>query len=332
MAKNTFDKPVIGVDLGGTKVLAGVVTPNGKVLGVAKRATKPDVGVEGVVDRIAKTVRDAAKDAGMALSDVAAVCSGAPGVLNPDSGVVRYAPNIVGWEEVPFAKLLAERLEGVPVYIENDVNLGTLGEHALGAGIGYDNLVGIFVGTGLGGGLILNGKLWEGSHKTAAEIGHMILMAEGPVCGCGSRGCAEALASRTAIERDIWAGIRAGRESLIPKLIKKDGRERLTSGVLAEAYRNGDPLVVEVMGRAQFYLGLLISSVINFIDPQAVIVGGGVTEAMGDGFLEPIRRVAYQYPMNKRDARTIPIVQAKLGDHAAMLGAAVYAQQRLTAK
>lgn len=329
MAKNTFEKPLIGVDLGGTKVLAGVVAANGKILGVAKRATKADVGVDGVVDRIVKTVRDAVKDAGIRLSDVAAVCSGAPGVLNPDDGVVRYAPNMTGWEEVPFAKLLAEKLGGLPVFIENDVNLGTLGEHALGAGIGFDDLVGIFVGTGIGGGLILGGKLWQGSHKTAGEIGHTILLAEGPVCGCGSRGCAEALASRTAIERDIWAGVRAGRESIVPALIKKDGRERLTSGILADAYRNGDHLVVEVMGRAQFYLGLLISSVINFIDPQAVVMGGGVIEAMGDSFLEPIRRVAYQYPMNKRDARTIPILQAKLGDQAALLGAAVYAQQRL---
>lgn len=328
MGKNASDKPVIGVDLGGTKVLAGVVAPNGKILGVAKRPTTPGIGVEGVVERIAKTARDAAQDAGVPLSDVAAVCSGAPGVLNPEQGTVRYAPNMAGWEEVPFAKLLSKGLDGLPVYIENDGNLGLLGEHVLGAGVGYQDLVGIVVGTGIGGGLILDGKLWQGSHKTAAEIGHTILLAEGPVCGCGSRGCVEALASRTAIERDIMAGIKAGRESLVPELIKKSGRERLTSGVLAEAYSRDDLLVKEVMGRAQFYLGLLISSTINFIDPQIVILGGGVIEAMGDKFLEPIRRVAYQYPMNKRDARTVPIVAAKLGDYSALLGAAVNARRR----
>lgn len=331
MAKQAADRPVIGVDLGGTKVLAGVVAANGKVLGVAKRATKPEAGVEGVVERIVKTVNDAAKEAGLSLGEVAAICSGAPGVLNPDTGVVRYAPNMAGWEEVPFAQLLSERLDGKPVYIENDVNLGTLGEHALGAGKGFDDVVGIFVGTGIGGGLILGGRLWQGSHKTAAEIGHMILLADGPVCGCGNRGCAEALASRTAIERDIWAGIKVGRESIVPALIKKDGRDRLTSGVLAEAYRRHDPLVAEVMGRAQFYLGLLVASVINFVDPQAVILGGGVVEAMGEGFLEPIRQVAWQYAINRRDARTISIVAARLADHAALLGAAVYARQRLAA-
>lgn len=329
MGKNASDRPVVGVDLGGTKVLAGVVAPNGEILGIAKRPTKPQGGVKAVVERIVRTVRDAAKDAGVPLADIAAVCSGAPGVLNPEEGVVRYAPNMAGWEDVPFARLLSDHLDGLPVYIENDGNLGLLGEYVLGAGVGYHDLVGIAVGTGIGGGLILDGKLWQGSHKTAAEIGHTILMVEGPVCGCGSRGCVEALASRTAIERDIMAGIKAGRVSLVPELIKKSGRERLTSGVLAEAYRRDDLLVREVMGRAQFYIGLLITSVINFIDPQIVILGGGVIEAMGDSYLDPVRRVAYQYPMNKRDARTVPIVAAKLGDHSALLGAAVNARQRL---
>lgn len=329
MARNTSDKPVVGVDLGGTKVLAGVVEVNGRILATAKRATKPEVGVEAVVERIAKTTREAVKAAGLELADVAGVCSGAPGILNPTTGMVRYAPNMVGWEDIPFAKLLSEALGGVPAFIENDVNLGTLGEYVLGAGKGYRDIVGIFVGTGIGGGLILDGELWQGSHKTAAEIGHMIVMADGPVCACGSRGCAEALASRTAIERDIRAGIKAGRESVVIELLKKDERARLTSGILAEAFAQRDPLVAEVIGRAQFYLGVLISSVINFIDPELVVLGGGVVEALGEEFLAAIRRVAYQYPINKRDARTIPIVAATLGDNAALLGAAVYARQRL---
>lgn len=329
MAKNDSERPVVGVDLGGTKVLAGVVAPNGKILGTAKRATKSEVGVEAVIERIAKTTREAVKAAGLELSDVAGICSGAPGILNPTTGMVRYAPNMAGWEDIPFARMLGDALGGVPAFIENDVNLGTLGEHVLGAGVGYRDVVGLFVGTGIGGGLILDGELWQGSHKTAAEIGHMIVMADGPVCGCGSRGCAEALASRTAIERDIRAGIKAGRESLVAELLAKDERARLTSGILAEAFAKHDPLVTEVLGRAQFYLGVLIASVINFIDPELIILGGGVVEALGDEFLVPIRRVAQQYPINKRDARTIPIVSATLGDNAALLGAAIYARRRL---
>jgi glucokinase len=156
------------------------------------------------------------------------------------------------------------------------------------------------------------------------------LLADGPVCGCGKRGCVEALASRTAIERDIWAGIKAGRDSLVPEIMKRDNRDRLTSGVLAEAYQENDPLVTEVISRAQFHLGILTASIVNFLDPEMVIFGGGVVEALGTGLLEPIRRVAYQYFINKRNARDVQIVPAKLGDNAALLGAAVLARLKLS--
>ena len=328
MAKELSGGPVIGVDLGGTKILAGVVNPNGKILGMAKRATRPTSGVEAIVDRIAKTALDAAADAKVEIKDVAAICSGAPGPLDPDKGMIWNAPNLPGWENVPLAKMLTERL-GMPVFIENDVNAGTYGEFALGAGVGAKDVVGIFVGTGIGGGLILDGVLRQGWRKSAAEVGHMVVLAEGPLCGCGKRGCVEALASRTAIERDIWAGIKAGRDSLIPKIMQRDDRDRLTSGGLAEAYQNGDLLVTEVIGRAQFYLGVLVATIVNFVDPEVVILGGGVAEALGAGFVEPIARVAYQYFINQRNARDVRIVPAKLGDNAALLGAAMLARQRL---
>ena len=302
MGKENKDKPVVGMDLGGTKILAGVVDPAGKILGQAKRATKPEGGAEAVVERMAKTVREAIEAAGLSEDDIAAVCSCAPGTIDAARGVVRFAPNLQNWENVPLGKLLGDSLK-LPAFIENDVNLGTLGEHVLGAGQGISSVVGIFVGTGIGGGLILDGKLWGGWRGGAGEVGHTVVLAEGPVCGCGSRGCAEALASRTAIERDIWAGIKAGRPSLIPEIMKKDSRQRLTSGALAEAYNQGDPLVREVIGRAQFYLGVLVGNLVNIIDPQMVIIGGGVTEALGDAYLDPIRPVAYQYFINKRSAR-----------------------------
>jgi len=328
MGKESKDKPVVGMDLGGTKILAGVVDAKGKILGQAKRATKPEGGVESVVDRMAKTVCEAIEAAGLREDDIAAVCSCAPGTIDAAQGVVRFAPNLHNWENVPLGKLLGDALN-LPAFIENDVNLGTLGEYVLGAGQGISSVVGIFVGTGIGGGLILDGKLWGGWRGGAGEVGHTVVLAEGPVCGCGSRGCAEALASRTAIERDIWAGIKAGRPSLIPEIMKKDSRQRLTSGALAEAYNRGDPLVREVIGRAQFYLGVLVGNLVNIIDPQMVIIGGGVTEALGDAYLDPIRPVAYQYFINKRGAQEVAIVPAKLGDYAALLGAAVYARQRL---
>lgn len=328
MGKNASDRPVVGVDLGGTKVLAGVVAPDGKILSTVKRATKPEGGPEAVVARIVKSVQEAIKEAKLETRDILALGSGAPGPLDPDNGVVLHTPNMPGWDNVPLAKMLGDAV-GVPAFIANDVDLGTLGEFALGAGQGCRHVVGIFVGTGIGGGLILDGELWQGWRRAAAEIGHMIVLADGPYCGCGNRGCLEALASRTAIERDIWAGIKAGRESLIPELLKNDDKARLTSGALAEALKRGDTLVADVLGRAQFYLGLGIASVVNFVDPELVILGGGVIEAFGDEFLEPIRRVAYQNFINKRGARSVRIVAAGLGDNAALLGAAVYARRRL---
>jgi glucokinase len=332
MAKEAADKPVVGVDLGGTKVLAGVVDRDYKVLATAKRPTKGETGVDAVVERIAKTTRDAVREAGMEFSDIAGVCSAAPGALNPEDGVVRFAPNIEGWEDVPFARMLSEQLSGVPVFIENDANLGALGESTLGVARGVRNMVGIFVGTGIGGGIVLDGKIWRGSHMTAGEIGHVVILAEGPVCGCGNRGCLESVASRTAIERDIRLGLRTGRQSVMSELMRKEGRERFTSGVLGQAYQSRDPLVYEVITRAQHYLGIFIGSVINFIDPDMIVVGGGVAEALGEAYLEPVRDVAYQYAMNRRDARNVRIVLAELEDHAALLGAAVYARQRLARK
>jgi glucokinase len=323
------DKPVVGVDLGATKVLAGVVDRDYKVLATAKRPTKGGTGVDAVVERIAKTVRDAVREAGIDFSDLGGVCSAAPGALNPEDGVVRFAPNIEGWEEIPFARLLSEQLSGVPVFIENDGNLGALGELTLGAAQGVRNVIGMFVGTGIGGGMVLNGEIWRGSHMTAGEIGHVVVLAEGPVCGCGRRGCLESVASRTAIERDIRLGLKTGRESMIPELLKQSGRERITSGILAQAYEARDPLVYEVISRAQHYLGIFIGSTINYIDPDMIVIGGGVAEALGEAFVEPMRPVAYQYAMNRKDARKVEIALAKLEDHAVLLGAAVHARQRL---
>ena len=254
---------------------------------------------------------------------------GAPGPIEPTQGVVHNPPNLPGWVDVPLAPLLSKEL-GVPVWLENDVNMGTLGEYAMGAGQGTQDMVGIFVGTGVGGGIILGGKLHGGAHHAAAEVGHMIVLADGPVCGCGKRGCLEALASRKAIERDIRLGIAAGRESIIPSLVQSDSA-RLTSGLLHKAFRRGDPLVTEVIERAQWYLGLHAATIANLIEHEMIVFGGGVVEAFGEAFLAPIRTTAQQYFMLPDGAEKVRIVAATLGDHSAVLGAAVLARQRSAA-
>jgi glucokinase len=277
---------------------------------------------------MAQAARAAVEKAGLKWRKLQGIGVGAPGPLDPVSGIVHNTPNLPGWQGFPLVSHLSELL-GVPVFLENDVNMGTLGEHALGAGQGARDLVGVFVGTGVGGGLILDGNLRSGIRHAAAEVGHMIVLADGPVCGCGRRGCLESVASRTAMMRDIELGIAAGRQTLIPALTD-GGRKRLTSGILARAHREGDPLVTEVLGRAQWYLGLLAASLVNLLDPEMVIFGGGVVEALGEGFLEPVRVTARQYFIQQSGAEKVQIVPARLGDHAGVLGAAVLAWHRLT--
>jgi glucokinase len=318
---------ILGIDLGGTKILAALVDPEGQIIGEAKVKTKAEKGPEAVIERIAETAREAVKQAGVGWASVQGVGIGVPGPMNPETGVIYRPPNLPGWDEVALGPQLSEAL-GVPVCLENDVNLGTLGEYTFGAGRGTRDMVGVFVGTGIGGGLILDGKLRSGFRHAAAEVGHMIVLADGPVCGCGKRGCLESVASRTAIDRDLRLGIAAGRKSLIGELIKDDTPP--TSGALAEAWNKGDPLVTEVMSRAQWYLGLHTASIVNMIDPEMIVFGGGVVEAMGKELLVPIRVTARQYFIQQAGAEKVQIVLAKLGDYAGVLGAAVLARQRIS--
>ncbi len=315
---------LLGLDLGGTKILAVVADGTGQILGEAKQPARGQEGPDAVIERMADTARQAMARAGASWADLQAIGVGAPGPVDSTSGTVYHAPNLAGWDEVAVGPRLAGAL-GVPVLVENDVNAGTYGEFALGAGRGLRDMVGIFVGTGVGGGLILNGALRQGFRGAAAEVGHMVVLADGPVCGCGRRGCLEALASRGAISRDIWAAIRAGRESAIPSLIRIPGRS-ITSGALKKALAAGDGLVAEVIGRAQWYLGLHAAAIVNLLDPEMLVYGGGVVEALGDRFLQPIRDVARQHFIQQRDADRVQIVSAQLGDHAGVLGAALLAR------
>lgn len=329
MGKKGEQKYIVGIDLGGTKILSALVDKKGRILAEVKQATAPEQGPLKVIRRMAEGVDDLLEKAEVKRDAVRAIGVGSPGPLNPETGVVLNTPNMPGWQNIPLAEILTKET-GLPTFIENDVNAGTYGEFKLGAGQGVQDVVGIFVGTGIGGGLILGGQLRSGYRHVAAELGHVVLMIDGPVCGCGKRGCLEALASRTAITRDIVAAISAGRRSVIPDLVKND-LEAITSGVLAKAAQLGDALTLEVLRKVQYYLGVYVGSVVNFIDPEMVILGGGVIEALGEEFLGPIRDVARQYFIARQDAEKVQIVPAKLGDYAGVLGAAMLAWERAQA-
>jgi glucokinase len=306
-------------------LLAVATTTKGKILGRSKRKTRAEEGASAVLRRIERTIRDAVKEAGAKLSDVRAIGIGAPGPLNPKTGVILHAPNLgPTWNDLPVAKHLSDAL-GPPVYLGNDVNVGAVGEHALGAGKGSKNLVAIFVGTGIGGGIIMGGRLYRGTRYTAGEVGHMVLLADGPVCGCGKHGCAEALASRTAMDREIWAAIKSGHKSAVPEILEAMGRTNISSSVIEKALDAGDEIVEAVMAQAEYYMGLLVANVVNLLDPQVIVFGGGVVERLGERYLEPVRETAECYYLNQQDRRKIKITGTQLRGYAGVLGAAIMA-------
>jgi glucokinase len=185
-------------------------------------------------------------------------------------------------------------------------------------------MVGIFPGTGIGGALILDGKLHTGARGSTNEIGHIVLMADGPLCGCGRRGCVEAIASRTAIERDLRAAMRYGRETVLRKMLKEG--DRIRSGTLAKAAKTGDPLVIETLYKTGHYLGLLAGSILNLIDPEVTVFGGGLIEACEQWLMPVIRGTAREYAINRLDLDNIRIEVATLGDYAGVMGAAMLAR------
>ena len=255
---------------------------------------------------------------------------GVPGPVLTEQGLVLSLTNMgPTWKQYPLGARLSEAL-GLRIVLDNDVNVGAVGEHAFGAGRGTNDMIAMFVGTGLGGGVILNGRLHTGFRGSAGEVGHMVLQADGLLCGCGERGHAEAYASRTGIENAINAALETGEPSLIPELMKGGKRSSLTSAVLERAYDLGDAVTVRAIREAQRYLGLLIASCVNLMDPEAVVIGGGMVERMGDSYIAPARDVAYQHFLNKNDMDKVRIVAAELGDASGAVGAAVLAHQRLS--
>ncbi len=318
---------IVGVDLGGTSLRALVLDRRNRILSIEKIPTKANTPAAGLIRDIAASIRKAVTAADLEWARVSAVSIGAPGAVDPENGIVYKAPNL-GWENVALGPKLETMLK-VPVLVENDVNAGTMGEYVLGAGKGTSDMLGIFVGTGIGGGLILRGELYGGYRGAAGEIGHIIVERDGPLCGCGKRGCVEALASRTAMEKAVRSAIRAGKESLVPQILKERKRTRMTSSIIVRALKNGDPLMRQVLKRAQFYLGILVANLVNTMDPEAIVVGGGIAERLQEQFVGPIRTTAWKYFLRQDGRERIRIVPGVLGDNAGALGAAVLARRRL---
>src|SRR5256714_1145829 len=313
---------ILGIDLGGTKVMAAVFDAEGSIISRARAKTQAWRDDEMVFQTVARTAEQAIERAGIASQHLQALGIGAPGPLDPDTGTIIESANMK-LRNFPLGSRLAEACD-CPAIVENDVNAGTYGEYRAGAGRGAHHVLGVFVGTGIGGGIIADGALYHGFTKNAGEIGHIIIKAGGPRCGCGNRGCWEALASRTAMTRDIRKAIRRGDKTTLKDKLKQE-TDLISGGDLGKAYRAGDKLVVKIMNRAARMIGAGIGSLVNVLSPEVVVLGGGVVEAMGDDFVgridEAVRDVAFGFMV--KDMR---IVRAALGDDAGVTGAAMLAR------
>jgi len=309
----------IGVDLGGTKMLSGVLDPGSKVLWEDREAStgqSEDELVEMLIEEI--------EEARSARPGVAAVGLGIPATIDHDSGVAVSAVNLP-LTDLPIRDLVSERT-GLPTFVDNDANVAALAEHLYGAGRGAANLVMLTIGTGIGGGLVLGGEVFRGAHGAGAELGHMVIQADGPPCqgNCPNHGCIEALASGTALGREARAAAESAPDSALGRLLQAG--ETVDGKAATEAALAGDETAVGVFELIGGRLGVACTSLANIFEPDAIVVGGGVIAA-GELLLEPARRELRQRaltPMNET-----PILEATLGNDAGMIGAAAMARLEL---
>jgi glucokinase len=307
-----------GIDLGGTKIQAVVVDEEYTVLGSARRATLTSGGPADVAAEMADALRDAAKAAEIEPAALAGVGVGSPGTIA--DGSVSNARNLPGWEGTfPLAATLKAALD-TEVRIGNDVQVATLAEFKLGAGRLYGSLLGVFWGTGVGGGLILDGKPWRG-RGGAGEIGHMVVVMDGARCTCGRRGCMEAYAGRGAMEEHARRLVEKGRKTDLFKLMKERERTRLTSGVWARALEHGDKLAQQIIDRAVEALGAGVASAVNLLDVEGVIIGGGLGVRLGHPYAKRIAEA--MQPHLFIDSRPPHVHVAALGDLGGAIGASL---------
>lgn len=310
----------LGIDLGGTNVQIGVVTGAGEVLSRAKRKTIAEEGRDAVLDRIVDGIEEACAAAKVEIKDIRAVGMGAPGPVDPNKGIVLEAVNL-GWLNEPIAEILGERL-GLPLYLDNDVNVAVYGEWRMGAAVGATNMMGAWIGTGVGGGFILNSALYYGSFLTAGEVGHMLMSPDNPP---GVRSV-EHNCSRTAMCNRVRQLIEAGRESIVPELV--EGKmHKIKSKTIAEAFRREDPLVSAVVSDAGDRLGIVLGGIVTLLSIDKIVLGGGLTEAIGEPWVklvrDSVRRVAFPAV-----CKEVSVVASVLEDNAGVIGAALIAAER----
>lgn len=316
--------PVLAVDLGGTKILIALISRGGKLIAEERMVTPTTKSTQVVTEGLLSAIDNFLKLRNIEVSQLHSISIAAAGAIDSDKGLITLSPNLPDWNNIPLRDIVRERY-GVETFLINDASAAALGEHRFGVGKGTRNLVMLTVGTGIGGGIIVDGELYLGVSGAAGEIGHMTIDINGPECACGNRGCLEMLASGKAIVREAVRRIRDGGKSSLIDMV--NGRtENITAEKVGLAARGGDVLSRDVIHEASFNLGIGMVNVVNIFNPEMVVVGGGVAR-LGELLLEPARRVveARSYPII---AKAVRIVTAQLENDAGVCGAAAFAFQK----
>lgn len=320
-------KYVIGVDLGGTNVRASVVDQSGNIISEGRTDSRAMEGLNVTIGQIVIAIRQAVDGSPVTMNDIAGVGMGIPGTVKSQEGMVMWSPNFLGWDGVQISQPIRDEL-GVPMLIGNDANVAALGEYAFGAGRGAKCMVMFTLGTGIGSGLVIDGKIWVGVNESGPEMGHHIVLADGPRCSCGRYGCLEALARRDAIIDRAARKAHQGRATL---LLDKSGHDLrfVTPAMIAEAAAEGDEIAAETLRETGYYIGIGVSNAINMLNPDKVVIGGGIAQA-GELLFAPIRTTVEVNALYQQ-LQGCEILPAELGDNAGVLGGAAMALQQMQA-
>lgn len=319
---------IVGVDLGGTNIVSLLMTGKGEIVG---RDTRPTLAEEGkdkalsqIVNSVKRILEESQTKLGISSKSIIGLGIGSPGPLSIKKGLVHFAPNLAGWTNVPLVDILRDKL-ALPIFLENDANAAALGEWWRGAGKDVDNLVLLTLGTGIGGGIIIQGEVLHGAWDTAAEIGHMIIHEGGLVCGCGKKGCLEAYASATGVIKRTLAAIREGKKSILADAVKNRW-ENITCELVYKAAEKGDSLSRWIVEETARYLGIGIASIVNVLNPEMVILSGGMIAA-GALIFKPVRKYARENALAAA-IEGVEIVPAALSGNSGAIGAAATVLKR----
>jgi len=305
---------VLGVDLGGTNIKVGIISPEGQVLQRHSVPTEAERGPQAVAARICQAARECMQQAGAQLSSLSGIGIGSPGMINLQEGLVEFSPNLPGWRDIPLKQMI-EADTGLPVVLDNDANVAALAELWVGAGRGSSSLVLLTLGTGIGGGIILDGRIWHGGNGVAGEIGHMSIMPDGRQCPCGNRGCFERYASATGLVLNLREAVEAGTQTPLAARL-----DEVTARDIAEAAAGGDEVARRCVDKTARYLGLGVSNILHILNPQVVAFSGGVAAA-GQLLMDPLLDEVKQRTL-EASLRNTRICFAELPNDAGIIGAA----------